>query len=127
MDGSMAPALRGLRILVAEDALMIADLIAEGLQAEGCWVVGPVPRVEEGLALAEHEALDGALLDIDLHGEASYPIAAALTARHVPFAFLTGFTEKVLPAAYRDVPRLSKPFYLRDLLTLIAGLFGKDA
>jgi DNA-binding response OmpR family regulator len=125
MDGSAAPTLRGLRILVAEDALMIADLIAEGLEAEGCRVVGPVPRVEEGVALAEHEQLDGALLDIDLHGEVSYPIAAVLVERHVPFAFLTGFTEKVLPAAYHDVPRLAKPFYLRDLLTLIAGHFRK--
>jgi len=125
MDGSAAPTLRGLRILVAEDALMIADLIAEGLEAEGCRVVGPVPRVEEGVALAEHEQLDGALLDIDLHGEVSYPIAAVLVERHVPFAFLTGFTEKVLPAAYHDVPRLAKPFFFLDLLTLIAGHFRK--
>jgi DNA-binding response OmpR family regulator len=127
MDARTELALRGLRILVAEDALMIADLIAEGLEAEGCRVVGPVPRVEEGVALAENEQLDGALLDIDLHGEASYPIAAVLSERRVPFAFLTGYTEKALPAAYHDVPRLAKPFYLRDLLTLVAGHFRKAA
>jgi len=125
MDAYSGPALQGLRILVAEDALMIADLIAEGLEAEGCCVVGPVPRVQEGVALAQNEKLDGALLDIDLHGEASYPIAAVLTERQVPFAFLTGYTEKAMPAAYHDVPRLAKPFYLRDLLALIAGRFGK--
>jgi DNA-binding response OmpR family regulator len=126
MDAHPDPGLQGLRILVAEDALMIADLIAEGLEAEGCRVVGPVPRVEEGVALAEHEQLDGALLDIDLHGEVSYPIAAVLVERQVPFAFLTGYTEKAVPDAFHDVPRLAKPFYLRDLVALIAGHFRKD-
>ena len=121
------PDLHGLRILVAEDALMIADLIAEGLQAQGCDVVGPVPRVEQGVALAETEALDGALLDIDLAGEPSYAIAAALIARHVPFAFLTGYSEGALPLNYRHIPRLNKPFYLRDLLALVAGTFKKAA
>jgi len=127
MNAHSGAVLRGLRILVAEDALMIADLIAEGLEAEGCRVLGPVPRVDEGVALAGAEQLDGALLDIDLHGEASYPIAAVLLERQVPFVFLTGYTEKALPAAYHDVPRLAKPFYLRDLLTLIAGHFRKAA
>jgi DNA-binding response OmpR family regulator len=127
MNARAGPDLSGLRILVAEDALMIADLIAEGLQAQGCCVVGPVPRVEQGVALAETEQLDGALLDIDLAGEPSYAIAAALIARNVPFAFLTGYTEQALPPAYRDIPRLAKPFYLRDLLAMIAGRFVKTS
>jgi DNA-binding response OmpR family regulator len=127
MDARAGPDLHGLRILVAEDALMIADLIAEGLQAEGCDVVGPVPRVEQGVALAATERLDGALLDIDLAGEPSYAIATALIERNVPFAFLTGYTEQAVPPAFRDIPRLAKPFYLRDLLMLIAGHFRKTA
>jgi DNA-binding response OmpR family regulator len=126
MAARSCPDLHGLRILVAEDALMIADLIAEGLAAEGCDVVGPVPRVEQGVVLAETERLDGALLDIDLAGEPSYAIATALLQRNVPFAFLTGYTEQAVPLAFRNIPRLAKPFYFRDLLTLIDGHFRKS-
>ncbi len=91
---------------------MIADLIADELKEQGCDVVGPVPRVEQGVGLAQTERLDCALLDIDLAGEMSFPIAAVLVARGVPFAFLTGFTfdQTVLPrstAASRASPSRS--------------------
>jgi DNA-binding response OmpR family regulator len=116
-----------MRILVAEDGVMIADLIADELKDQGCDVVGPVPRVEQGLGLAKTEHLDCALLDIDLAGEMSFPIAAVLVARGVPFAFLTGYTDSTVPAIYRGVPRLAKPFYLRDLVAFISNNFRKAA
>jgi DNA-binding response OmpR family regulator len=82
--------LSGLRVLVVEDALLIADLITEALRDHGCSVVGPVPRLGQGSALATVEQLDGALLDVNLAGERCFPIAQALAARGIPFAFLTG-------------------------------------
>jgi DNA-binding response OmpR family regulator len=114
-----------LRILVAEDGVMIADLIADELKERGCDVVGPVPRVQQGVGLAQTERLDCALLDIDLAGEMSFPIAAVLLARGVPFAFLTGFTDQTVPLVYRAVPRLAKPFYLRDLVAFVTDNFTK--
>ncbi len=117
--------LHGLRVLVVEDMLLIADLIAEELQDKGCDVVGPVPRVERGLALANTERLDGALLDVNLAGERCFPIAEVLAARGVPFAFLTGFDNSVLPPAYRHAPRLTKPFNLRELVSLVDRCFRK--
>jgi hypothetical protein len=39
------PDLSDLRVLVVEDALLIADLVVEALRDHGCNVVGPVPQM----------------------------------------------------------------------------------
>jgi len=100
-------------------------LIVEELEEAGCMVVGPAPRVDRALALATSERLDGALLDVNLAGEPCFPIAEALLAQGVPFAFLTGYGEATLPPGYRKVPRLGKPFQLDDLLNLVRCNFVK--
>jgi DNA-binding response OmpR family regulator len=118
--------LQGLRVLVVEDTLLIADLIVQVLEDAGCAIVGPAPRVERGLALAMAERLDGALLDINLAGELCFPIAEVLVARGVPVAFLTGYGEATLPISYRGMPRLSKPFQLADLIDIVRCNFVKN-
>jgi hypothetical protein len=93
----------------------------------GCCAVGPAPRLAQGLMLAAVERLDGALLDVNLAGEACFPIAAALDARGIPFAFLTGYSDGAIPAEYREVPRLMKPFTNAALRGLVAGRFAAGA
>jgi DNA-binding response OmpR family regulator len=117
--------LQGLRVLVVEDTLLIADLITSELQEAGCSVVGPVSRVERGLALAAVEPLDGALLDVNLAGEPCFPIAVALAERDVPVAFLTGYGDAALPPEYRGLPRLSKPFRMDAMIALVRNHFVK--
>lgn len=113
-------ALAGLRVLVAEDRRLIAAQVAMTLRQAGCRVVGPVATVAAGLAFARGaEPLAAAVLDIDLEGELAYPVAAALRDRGVPILFLTGFGALVIPAAWRDTPRLEKPF---DAVSLVAAL-----
>jgi DNA-binding response OmpR family regulator len=114
----------GLRILVVEDALLIADAIVDELRDHGCNVVGPVARVEQGVALATDERLDGALLDVNLAGEFCFPIADVLAKRGIPFAFLTGYGDAAIPVGYRDAPRLAKPFQGASLLA-VAASFSK--
>jgi DNA-binding response OmpR family regulator len=118
--------LHGLRVLVVEDILLVAELIVDQLQEVGCTVVGPVPRLDRGLALAVGEPLDGAILDINLAGEPCFPIADALVKRGIPIAFLTGYDEATLPAAYRQMPRLAKPFQLGDLVAVVKRHFVRD-
>jgi DNA-binding response OmpR family regulator len=113
------------RVLVVEDTVLLADLIADELEEEGCQVVGPVGRLEQALALAGTEALDGALLDVNLAGERCFPIADRLAERGIPFVFLTGYSETIFPSAYREAPRLTKPFPLGDLARLIDGVFRR--
>src|SRR5437879_9653711 len=102
--------LAGLRILVVEDNFLVAEDLRGLLSRRGCDVVGPAPRVEQGLTLVAAGGLDGAVLDINLGDENCFPIAAALRARSVPFLFLTGYDDQTLvPVEYRQAPRLSKP------------------
>lgn len=115
--------LRGRSILVVEDTALIADLVVDALQDAGCRVVGPAARLDQGLALARTDGLAGALLDVNLAGEHCFPIADVLAARGVPFVFLTGYGEQMLPNGYRDVPHLIKPFDLDELLGLIERHF----
>ncbi len=115
--------LAGLRILVVEDTWLVADMIVEELTGRGCEVVGPASRVEAGVALARHERLDGALLDVNLGGSYCFPIAATLIERAIPFVFLTGYGESVIPPEYRGAPRLPKPFDLGSLSHMILAHF----
>ena len=118
--------LRGLRILVVEDSMLVADLIAEALGDAGCQVLGPAPRIDRALALVRSEALDGALLDVNLAGEHCLPIAELLTQRRIPFLFMTGYGDMALPASCSDVPHLTKPFNIHDLLHMVTRCFGRE-
>lgn len=117
------PDLHGLRILVVEDSLLVAEVILDVLQDCGCDIVGPASRVQQAVALVQQNALDGALLDMNLAGELCFPVAAALTERRVPFVFLTGYDEAAVPPEYRGVPRMTKPFQIRELALLAASRF----
>jgi CheY-like chemotaxis protein len=115
----------GLRVLVVEDTLLVAEVIIDELTELGCSIVGPASRLQQGLALALREQFDGALLDVNLAGERCFPIADALTERGIPFAFLTGYGDAGIPSQYRAAPRLSKPFYPDDLERMIARSFKR--
>ncbi len=113
------------RILVVEDETMVAMLIEDILDELGYTTVGPVARVAEALQILDSEAVDGALLDVNLLGETSYGIADALAQRGCPFIFTTGYGEAGLEDAYRERPVLQKPF-TRDRLAeaLATHIFG---
>jgi CheY-like chemotaxis protein len=103
--------LAGLRILVVEDVLLIADVIRDELEDCGCDVVGPVARLQPAITLAREEKLDGAIIDVNLNGELAFPIGDVLRERKIPYVFLTGYDgNSVFPPEYRDTPRLGKPF-----------------
>jgi len=101
----------GVRVFVVEDRGLIAAKIAQILRQAGCTVIGPAATLRAGLDLASRESngVDAALLDIDLRGEPVYPLAEILRSNGIPFLFLTGYGEMVMPAGWRDAPRLEKP------------------
>lgn len=102
--------LAGMRILVVEDNYLVASALQQHLEELGCTVVGPVPSLEEGLAMVDTHDLAGAILDINIIGGTSAPIAHALRQRHCPFFFITGYTSpRLLPDSLVDCRRLMKP------------------
>ncbi len=98
-----------LNVLVLEDEWMIADQIAQALDEGGYAVLGPVGRVEQAMQLMAGERVDAAVLDINLHNDRSYRLAAELCRRAIPFAFLSGYSDFDLPAEFCDRPLMQKP------------------
>jgi len=101
--------LTGCRILIVEDRYLIATELAEEVARLGAEVIGPARDVAAALALVADQPPSLALLDVNLDGELVFPLAENLAARHARFIFLTGYDDDVLPAAWRDAPRLQKP------------------
>lgn len=103
-------ALHGLRILLVEDNFLVGTSMKLMLEELGCVVVGPAPSIEQGTSLATNQRLDGAVLDINIIGGTSAPIAEVLLNKGCPFFFVTGYgSPKNLPEGLSRHRRLSKP------------------
>lgn len=87
-------------ILIVEDEMLVAMMLEDRLEAGG-YIVIKASRLSRGLELAESEPIDVALLDINLAGTESFPIAAMLRCRGIPFVFSSGYGADGLPADWR--------------------------
>ena len=115
--------LRDRRILAVEDDWFIAKGLGRDLAAAGAVVLGPVPSIDKALAMIAAEPhIDAAVVDVNLGGEMSFPVADALLARGVPFVFATGYTDRDLDARYPQVPRCDKPFDFPALERMLASI-----
>ena len=125
---SEASGLAGRRVLVVEDEYFLADDMVRAIEMLGAKIVGPTPTKDGALALlASGKEIDAAVLDINLHGETVYPVADALAKRGIPFVFITGYDQGVIPPEFDDVKRLEKPVQLRRVVAVVARLVEADA
>ncbi|NIK49870.1 response regulator [Variibacter gotjawalensis] len=69
----------------------------------------------EGLAAARDADVDVAVLDINLRGDTSYPIAEMLLARGIPFVFTSGYGKTGIDPRYAEAQVLQKPFTEQSL------------
>jgi CheY-like chemotaxis protein len=106
----MRSSIEGLRVLIIEDESMVSMLIEDFLIDMGCAVVGTASRLHEALQRLSSLDFDAAVLDVNLAGVPSYPVADALKNAGIPFAIATGYGDAGIPDAFRDAPVLAKPF-----------------
>lgn len=120
----MTTSLQGLRVLVVEDEMLVSMLLEDMLTDCGCEVVGPAADVDAALDLATSAQIDAAILDLNLGGRRSFPVAEALRDRGVPYAFASGYGESGLNEEHRNTPVLQKPFRQADLELALIRLTG---
>ncbi|MBL0407392.1 response regulator [Microvirga aerilata] len=98
------------RVLIVEDEAAISMLIEDMLLDLGVEIVGPASRLEAALMLACDADIEAAILDINVAGVHSYPVADVLRDRGVPVIFATGYGSSVLPKRFKHTQTLHKPF-----------------
>jgi DNA-binding NtrC family response regulator len=113
--------LEGRRILVVEDEYYLADDIVRALRDCGAEIVGPVATLDQAEKLVSEGGLDCAILDLNLRGEMSFPVADALTGSGIPFLIATGYDSAAIPERFSSVPRIQKPADARMLASLVPG------
>lgn len=112
------------RILVVEDEMSIVVVIEDTLMELGAEIVGPTAWLDTALQLAKEAAIDLAVLDINIQGGSTYPVADILAERGIPFVFCTGYGDWALEERHRDRPRLTKPFSMGELSDCVIELLG---
>jgi CheY-like chemotaxis protein len=111
-----------LKVLIVEDESIVAMMIEDLIVDLGHDVVGVAGRLEQALSLAQELAIDFAIVDVNLNGLHTYPVAEALKARGVPFVFATGYGSAGLKDEWKKSPVLQKPFQPEDLAHAIESL-----
>jgi len=118
--------LKGLRILVVEDDALVAMVLKDYLEELEISTVGPIPDVERAMISATVEAIDFALLDVNLGGAKVYPVAETLGVRGIPFALMTGLDTESLPHPYRSMPNIQKPYAFGNIERLLKAAFNVE-
>jgi DNA-binding response OmpR family regulator len=121
------PPLKGLRVLVVEDQYYLATDICDWLNEAGAQVVGPAPNAHVACSLIDAGPIDSAVVDINLGSGPTFTVAQKLAEKHVPFLFATGYDQSVIPAEYRDRPRIEKPFKGPDVTRTVLGLWRESS
>ena len=107
--------LSALKVLVVEDEGAVALLIEDMLADLGCEVTHSAAHLAKACELASVAVVDFALLDLNLNGSSTLPVASILKQRHIPFVFSTGYGASGLTEEFRSYPTLAKPFVLAEL------------
>jgi CheY-like chemotaxis protein len=112
------------RVLLVEDEVLITLLLQDMLLDLECEVADAPASLDDALSAARNGAFDLALVDLNLRGKLTYPVADLLKARQIPVIFVTGYGSAALEPAYAGVPVLEKPFHRKDLEAIIARVLS---
>jgi PAS domain S-box-containing protein len=127
LEQPISQTLKGKCVLIVEDEPLLSMDMESSLAEAGCEVSGPVGTLAKARQLIAGADCDAALLDANLAGESVDELAAALTQRNIPFAFVTGYGTEALPPGFREAILLNKPFTKHQLRSVVQALLYRDA
>lgn len=122
----MTRPLQDKRILVVEDSYLAAMHIQDLIEDLGGTVIGPVASLDAAMDIYQREGADGAVLDINLNGTTSYPLAQRLKDAGTAIIFLTGYEGEHIAPEFADAARLTKPLDEAAVGRLLVALFAAD-
>jgi DNA-binding response OmpR family regulator len=118
---------QNLRVLIVEDEFIIADEIAAIVQAAGHSVLGPVASVDDALAMLAKDRPGFAVIDANLRGQSSSPLARRLDELGVPFCICTGYRPDDLKPTFGDVVLIQKPVKAGALVAALRAAAARYA
>lgn len=104
---------------------MITMLLEDMLTTLGYELAGIAYSLDEAMKVAQGPGIDLAILDINLNGKASFPVARVLRSRGIPYLFATGYDPTAEGDDFRDVAILRKPFNLKGLSQALSDAFER--
>jgi DNA-binding response OmpR family regulator len=116
--------LQGVDVLLVEDESLVSFLIEDMLLELGAGGVRHASRLEGGFKLAAEKTPGLAVLDVNLGGEAIFPLAEKLRHAGVPILFITGYGRNGLSDAWVDCQVLQKPLTLTQLEDAVRAALG---
>jgi len=113
--------LKGCRVLIVEDAVLLALELETGLSDAGAVIIGPAYELDEALTLLD-QPIDAAVLDANLNGQSVLPVAQALAERGIPFIFATGYGDTGAALAGYNAPIVRKPYDVGQVARAVTEL-----
>lgn len=107
-------ALRGIRVLIVEDEVLISMLLEQMLEEAGAEIVATLRNVRQAIHAARTLEYDIAIVDLKLSEEDASPVAEAVAARNKPLVIATGASL----SDFANLPEhcvLAKPYTADDL------------
>jgi CheY-like chemotaxis protein len=120
--------LAGLSVLLIEDEFLIALDAEQILKDLGAAKVEIVATFEDAQRRAETAQFDVAVLDVNLNGQMSFPIASTFRRRGIPVVFATGYQLADRSSfEFKDAVCVGKPYTSDGLkLALLRALDGRQ-
>jgi len=112
-------------ILVVEDEYLVAMEICRWLEEARYEVIGPAASVRQALSLLQGHTPSAGVLDINLKGEFSFPVAEELKVLGVPFVVTSAYSLQLQlqpSGVLHDVTNLGKPTQRDKLLATLEQL-----
>lgn len=119
--------LQDARVLILEDDYYQAMDLQDALEEAGAKVIGPFADAADAAQALSERLPDCALVDLNLGAGLSFELPHELQRRSVPFAFITGYDDAVIPHDFSGNPRAQKPIVTATAARIVQDLISPAA